>query len=99
VVDELGRDASEQEAPQAAGAAGADDDQVGILLARDVEDQVRGGALAGVLLDGEARLREPALAAREHVRRHAAQVGRLLARGQTEPLQRLLGGLKRTATE
>jgi hypothetical protein len=87
MVGELARHASEGEAFQAGATARADDDEVGALLGRHVDDGVGGIALPGVLLDREPRLHEPALAAGEHVRRNAAQVDRLLPGGHAEPLQ------------
>jgi hypothetical protein len=66
VVRELARHAAEHQAPQPRGAARDDDDQIRVLFSRDVDDRVRRLALARVLLDREARLREPALVAREH---------------------------------
>ena len=62
-----------------------DGDQVGAGLLRDLDDRVGGVALAGVLLDGEARLGEPPLGARPMKR----TIARLL---EAPPAERILRG-------
>ena len=78
---------------QARVAMRADGDQVGAVLAGDVDQCLRRIALTRMRLDGEARLLEAALVARQHVHRHPAHVDRVALAGQPEALERRAAGI------
>jgi hypothetical protein len=79
VVAELARDASQQEPLESVQASGAHDDEVGILLLRDLDDDVRCVPLARMCGRLDRPVSERATGARENGFGRFAQLDRFAA--------------------